>query len=217
MRRALVLLIASQLAACASGMRPVKQLESGEWMFGAGINGPGAQFDPEISAWVRFAPWTHLDLTLGGTTTLPLFARVAGGGLAELRGHIPLNPHVRLTLDVAGELLSYALDDDQGRLAVTRITAMPLIVWTDPGRAQPYFGPKVMYLSHMDAVSGFLAESPGFRPDGTGRVLVGGTGGVEGPVGSLILGASADLGLLADADDGNLTGLYLNVAGYIAY
>lgn len=36
-------------------------------------------------------------------------------------------------------------------------------------------------------------------------------------MGSLILGASADLGLLADAEDGNLTGLYLNVAGYIAY
>jgi hypothetical protein len=217
MRRLLAALIATQLAACASGMRPVKQLEDGELMVGAGLNGPGAEFDPEVSAWLRFAPWRHVDLTVGGLVTIPLFEPVAAGGLAEVRGHVPLTRHLRLTLDVAGELISYDVDDAGRRIWVTRLTAMPLLVWLGAERLSPYFGPKVMYLSHMDTVSGTLAKSPGFREDGAGEVLLGGTFGAEGPVDSLCLGAAIDLGMMADAETGDLDGLYLNVAGYIAY
>jgi len=218
MRRGLALALAGLLGGCASGMRPVKQLETMEVMVGGGVNAPGAEFDPEVSLWLRWAPWTYVDLTAGALVTVPLFEHIAGGGLLEARGHIPISPNLRLTLDVAGELIRYDLEDS-GHIWAQRVTAMPLFVWTGQGELQPYFGPKIMYLSHMDKVSSAsLGSSPGFRQSGSGVVMLGGTFGLETPVDVFsALGASVDLGIMVDAERGDLDGLYLNVAGYIGY
>lgn len=219
MRRAALLLALSVSAAgCASGMRPVKQLETMDVMLGGGLNGPGAEFDPEVSLWFRFAPWTYLDLTVGGLVTVPLFEPIAGGGLAEVRGHVPLNEDLRLTLDLAGELIRYEIDG-QGHILAQRITVMPLFVWTGSGTLQPYFGPKIMYLSHMDRVSSMtLGTSPGFRVSGSGVVMLGGTFGLETEVDVFsAIGAALDFGLMVDAERGDLDGLYVSVAGYLGY
>lgn len=206
-------------------MRPVRQLDDLDVMVGAGINGPGAEFDPEFSAWVRFAPWRHVDFTAGGLVTVPLFEPVAGGGLAEVRGHIPVNKNLRLTLDLAGELIRYDLEpspltpDAPGHIWAQRITMMPLFVWTGPGTVQPYFGPKIMYLSHMDKVSSAsLGSSPGFRDGGSGVVMLGGTFGLETEADMFrAVGASLDVGFMVDAERGDLDGLYMSIAGYIGY
>jgi len=226
MRRLLLFgALATQLVACASGMRPVRQLNDMDVMVGGGINGPGAEFDPELSAWVRFAPSRYFDITAGGMMTVPLFEPIAGGALGELRGHITLSKNLRLTLDVAGELIRYDLEIDPTRVNgadhiwAQRITAMPLLVWTGPGTVQPYFGPKIMYLSHMDKVSSAsLGSSPGFREGGSGVVMLGGTFGLESEVDVFrALGTSLDVGFMVDAERGDLDGLYMSIAGYIGY
>lgn len=221
MRRASMLLLAAAVATgCASGARPVRQLETLEVMVGGGVNGPGAQFDPEFSAWLRFAPWTYFDLTVGGLVTVPLFEHVAAGGLAEVRTHVPITPKLRLTLDFAAELTRYETEDD-GEIWARRFTAMPLLVWTGSpkGSLQPYFGPKLMYLSHMDRVSSAaLGSSPGFRRSGAGVYMLGGTIGVETAVDVFTaVGGAIDIGLMVDAERGDLDGMYVSVAGYLGY
>lgn len=230
MRRRLATLAAFALfgsAACTSSHRPVRQLETLDVMVGGTLHAPGAEFDAEVSGWLRMAPWRYVDLTVGGTFTVPIFEPIAYGGLAEVRGHIPITDRFRLTLAGAGELLHYELDADvpgidNERIWVQRLTATALAVWTPEEKdgLTPYFGPKVVYLSDMDDVlnNDLIGTTPGFVRDGDGVYFLGGTFGVEFPSGPLrALGGALDIGSLFDAQDEAPDGLTMTFSFYVGY
>ena len=196
-RLALLLLLTAGTGACVSGARPVKQLETFETMVGGTMNGPGVEFDPELTAWVRFAPHTNIDLTLGGTVTLPLFENAAYGVLGEVRAHIPTSGYMRVVVDVSGELMRFKITERTSAI-VQRLTLSPLLAY-DAAEITPYIGPKVMYLSHFD----FRNADPGLRSSGDGVVFLGGIVGIEDDLEGWIIGGTADLGVMMNAKDVN--------------
>lgn len=213
MRRLLV--VALLLAGCASGSRPVKQLDDLGVMVGGAFNGPGVEFDPELTAWLRFAPIRYVDVTVGGTVTVPLFENAAFGGLAELRAHLPMGT-MRLVLDATGELMRYKLTE-RTSVNVHRLTFAPLLVY-EGSRLTPYVGPKLMYLSHMDLDGTSLDASPGLRANGEGAILLGGIVGLEGDVGVFVAGGSLSFGALMNGQDVNeAQSLAFTMSLYLGY
>lgn len=215
-RHGLLLLTCAAFVGCASGARPIAQLNTNETMVGGTMNGPGVEFDPELTAWVRYAPHTNVDLTLGGTITVPLFENAAWGGLAEVRAHIPTSGYMRIVIDVAAEILRYKITQRTSAW-VQRFTFAPLLAY-DAAEITPYIGPKLMYLSHFEFRDSGPNDGPGLYGSGDGVMFLGGIVGIEDDLDGWVIGGTADLGVLMNAKDVNeLESVGGTIAFYIGY
>lgn len=216
MRRLAVGLVAALGVGCVSGSRPMKQLETFDYMVGGSFTGPGIEADPELTAWVRFAPIRWIDVTLGGTFTMPIFESVSYGGLAEVRAHVPFGDRLRLVLAGSGEVLRFRLTE-RSNITVHRLTFAPAIVYQSKS-FRPYVGPKLEYLSDMQVSGDAFDPEPGIRMNGDGIFFMGAVLGLEDDMDALVLGGSVGGGLLMNGRDVNeVAGLSMTASVYIGY
>jgi hypothetical protein len=171
MRSALLIV----LLGCAGPSRPVRQLKTNEWMFGGNISAPGARGLPDLSTWVRYAPWTYFDLTAGATAGIPVQgAWVSTFG--ELRIHIPMGPF-RLMLAGEAEVGGLKQEDDDWYRVHRYLGSGRLVL--DAFRTKVYLGTRGGFLSNLKKIPGDLISAIGLRRDGEGRLCVGPSAGVE--------------------------------------
>lgn len=217
MRRLVLLLGCLALGTgCVSGVRPVKQLETFDYMVGGSFTGPGIEADPELTAWFRFAPIDFFDVTLGATVTLPVFESVAYGALGELRLHIRASDKLRVVLAGGGELLRFRLTQ-RSNITIHRVTVAPLLVYEGAG-VRPYVGPKLEFLSDMHAEGDGFSGEPGIRRNGDGVFFLGAQIGLEDDLDAVVLGGAVGGGLLMNGRDvNNLDGISMTASIYIGY
>lgn len=215
-KTAALLLVSATLGACASGQRPMKQLETNDFMIGGNLNGFGPRTDFEAALWFRYAPWTYIDVTAGGVASIPFFEAPAGGFMVELRGHIPITQKFRLVLTGTEELINRKYETG-GREWTSRVSGMLTAVYEAKNFA-PYIGPKVIFMEDFDRRSDFLTADWDFRNNGSGMYILGGNFGFETSFESVsVIGAALEGGLLLNARSGVSEGVTAAASVYIGF
>lgn len=200
----LVLLVAT---GCFSSARPVKQMAAGDFMVGTNFNVPGSVGDPDVNAWVRFAPFSSTDITAGALTTIPFAAGLpAYGGLFELRQHVRLATGWRLVLDLQGELYRLKLREERWTTHY-RAAFVPYFV-ADTDKFTLYFGPKGAWLTGLREIPSPTGNDPITAvPGAPGFAFAGLSVGAEDPDPPWFfsgLGGTFDVGVVIDAQTGEV-------------
>lgn len=192
---------------CFSGARPVKQMAAGDFMIGTNFNVPGTVGDPDVNAWLRYAPFSATDITAGALTTIPFAGELPGyGGLAEVRQHLHLSKGWRLVLDAQGEIYRLRLREERWTTHY-RASFIPYFV-VDSDKFTLYFGPKASWLTGLREIPSASGDDP-IRavPGAPGFIFAGVSLGAEDPSPPLFfsgLGGAFDVGVVIDPDTGDV-------------
>ncbi len=199
---------------CVGASRPVRQLETNDWMAGVDVALPGVAVVPDVGLWFRYAPWTYLDLTSGVTAAIPVDG--AGfSGLGEVRVHVPLGP-LRLVLAGEGELGRVKPSSRRWITAYRLLGSIRLVL--DTFRTQPFLGGKGGFVSNLHLASGDLFNSLEIDPNGEGRWYGGLVGGVEHTTTSgWTFGGALDFGWFHHPQTGERDGAALTYSFYVGW
>jgi hypothetical protein len=203
------LLLALLTSGCFSAARPIKKMPQGDVMIGTNVNLPGTIGDPEISAWVRVAPFDGADITAGAFGTIPITAvdNYPGyGAFLQLRGHFPLADGWRLVLDGQGEFLRFHLREEAWSNH-WRGAFVPYFV-AELSKVSMFFGPKGAWLTGLREVAAPFGGNP-VRPvpNAPGMIFAGISLGAEDPQPVWFftsIGGAFDLGTVITADTGEV-------------
>ncbi len=221
-------LVALCLSACGTGHRPIRQLNTGQFMAGASLNLVNQRADAMGTMWLRFAPWTYIDFAVGGIVSIPIFDGFAGGVVGEARVHVPLTNSWRLVFVASDDYVSREFNDQRisssrpsGRGWTHQISGTVFAAYKSK-QGEIYFGPRLTYLTHLsrqtehsDLVSIDVLRY--FQGGGPARQVTF-VAGLEQEFGGWTVGGGVELGALsAKGGRGSTADPAISLSIYVAY